>query len=105
MIGSLFSYKDIEIALWQCHPFDDIIDGPPGMVSVCFESGEFLVSCLDGRILVRQWSAENASWHPAPHFQLTGKPWSQQIETIIERHENRYPDLKISPRIKRMVTP
>lgn len=98
-------HKDVEISLWQCHPFDDIVEGSSGTVSACFESGDFLVSCLDGRVLVREWTASDPSWRPEPFSRLIGKPWGQQLNIIIDRHENRYPELEVSPRIKRMVKP
>ncbi len=97
--GLKTSHDGVEITLWRCHSFDDVIDGSPGTISACFETGEFLVCCTDGRVLVRQWEASDKLWRPAPFAQLTGKPWPRQLQIIVDRHLRKYPDLKVSSRI------
>lgn len=94
-------HNDVEITLWQCQPFDDVIDGPFGVVSFCFQSGDFLVNCRDGRILVRQWSASETGWQPETGMELQSVAFAEQISAIVSRHEKKHPAQEISPRVKR----
>lgn len=89
----------IPLILWECIPFDEVIEGPPGVVSACFDAGEFLVNCIDGRVLIREWSAPHGVWRPAPGQHLRSKKWSVQLREIVARHQRKYPDLPVSPRI------
>ena len=96
-------YEDNQITLWSCHPFDDVIDAREGQISACFEDGEFLVNCRDGRLLIRQWEATNPSWRPKSGIMLSGKSFQEQLLTIATRHLAKYPDRPISDRIKRFI--
>lgn len=91
----------VEISLWECQSFDDAIDGEVGLIGACFYSGEFLVNCKDGRVLVRKWSADNEDWRPRTGLILDSVPFSKQLAVITERHEKKYPKQMISSRIKR----
>lgn len=99
--GLRTSHEDVEIILWQCQPFDDRIDGPTGTISACFTSGDFLVNCRDGRVLVRKWTTRTADWRPQAGMQLRSVPFQQQLAVIIERHRQKYPHQRISERIER----
>jgi UDP-4-amino-4-deoxy-L-arabinose formyltransferase/UDP-glucuronic acid dehydrogenase (UDP-4-keto-hexauronic acid decarboxylating) len=92
----------IGIRLWECRKFDDQVRGPGGLISACFESGEFLVHTVDGRLLVREWSAEG-SWRPSPGDNLEGRPWRDELAVIVERHQAKYPDQPITDRIVRRI--
>jgi len=94
---------DTEIIIWQCQPFDDSIDSPCGSISACFTSGDFLVSCRNGRVLVRKWEALDPGWSPRPGAILESTPFPEQLKTILERHEQKLPSQPISPRILRWV--
>lgn len=94
----------VEVTLWECQDFDDVIEAESGTISHCFYSGEFLVNCRDGRVLVRQWTATNADWHPLPRMKLVSQPFVDQLEAIVRRHEEKYPNQPVSPRIKRWLT-
>jgi UDP-4-amino-4-deoxy-L-arabinose formyltransferase/UDP-glucuronic acid dehydrogenase (UDP-4-keto-hexauronic acid decarboxylating) len=91
--------KKVEIKIWNCQRFDSRSDGPNGSISTNFISGEFLVNCGDGRLLVRRWSADSGNWRPEPKMQLLSFPFAEQLKTIIQRHNSKYPSLKINPRI------
>jgi len=89
----------VEITIWECLFFDHLIQGLVGQISTCFYSGEFLVNCKNGRILVREWLAEEKNWNPIEGNMFSIKPFKEQIKNIIKRHEERFPDLPISSRI------
>jgi len=89
------------ISIWQCQPFDDVIDGVNGTVSMCFGSGDFLVNCRDGRVLVRRWSAYPAGWAPQPGLTLSSIPFHEQIKSIVERHDAKMLGYPVSERIRR----
>jgi methionyl-tRNA formyltransferase len=99
--GLRTSCGDNLISIWQCQPFDDVIDGASGMVSTCFGSGDFLVNCRDGRVLVRRWSSHPTGWTPQPGLRLSSMPFHEQLKAIIERHDAKMPGHPISERIKR----
>lgn len=87
------------ITITHCQPFDDQLDGPPGQISRCFHSGDFLVNVLDGRLLVRGWKTNQAGWVPRPEMKFTSVPFWQQLQTIVDRHMNKYPKQPIAFRI------
>lgn len=92
-----------EIILWECVGFDDVIESEYGTISLTFYSGEFLVNCQDGRVLVRKWSSSNGAWQPKSGMSFTSFPFIEQISRIVHRHEEKYPNLPISRRIKRLL--
>ena len=89
-----------EIVIWRCMPFDDSVDGAPGTVGPCFYDGDFLVNTGDGRLLIRDWSAAD-DWRPRPGMVLDSRSFADQLETIVKRHEAKYPDQPIAARIRR----
>jgi methionyl-tRNA formyltransferase len=86
------------IRIWRCQPFDCDTSLPPGTIGPCFESGDFLVHCTGGRLLVRDWTGPEG-WTPEPGTNLQGRLWADQLRAIVERHESSYPDFPVSPRI------
>ncbi len=92
-------WKSVKIRLWECQEFDCFSEAQAGCITHCFYSGEFLVNCGDGRLLVRRWSADSGNWRPEPKMQLLSFPFAEQLKTIIQRHNSKYPSLKINPRI------
>tara|TARA_R110001592_G_scaffold114824_5_gene314996 strand:+ start:6802 stop:7797 length:996 start_codon:yes stop_codon:yes gene_type:complete len=91
----------VDVTIWECVPFDDVIDGYLGTISQCFFTSEFLVNCLDGRLLVRRWSADNEHWRPKPKMSFESLPFKDQMATIIQRHRLKSSHQELSPRILR----
>lgn len=91
----------IDIRIWKCFPFDDFIGGSIGEINHVFFEGCFLVGCRDGRLLVTEWSASNTDWKPEVGNILFGKNLSDEIQEIVRRHQQRFPDLPVSKRILR----
>ena len=94
--------KIAQIQIWNCQRFDTCADGPTGSISTCFISGEFLVNCNDGRILVREWEANNLSWRPKYGLKLDSFSFQKQLINISKRHYKKNPNQKISPRLSRV---
>lgn len=100
--GLRSGFENDEIIIWNCQEFDDQIDGPPGSVSSCFENHEFLVNCLDGRLLINDWNQPHGkTWRPMPGMKLKQLAWHEQLNRICERHKNKLPDMPVSHRITR----
>jgi methionyl-tRNA formyltransferase len=100
-LGCRSSSGDV-IRIWRCQPFDSEVAAEPGVVGPCFVADEFLVQCLDGRLLVRDWSSDSA-WRPAPGELLEGQPWNDQLAMVVDRHVAKFPDLPVSPRILQLL--
>jgi UDP-4-amino-4-deoxy-L-arabinose formyltransferase/UDP-glucuronic acid dehydrogenase (UDP-4-keto-hexauronic acid decarboxylating) len=91
---------EVTVTIIRCQPFDDQLDGPPGNISHCFLSGDFLVNCIDGRLLVRSWSASDPNWGPRTGTQLSSVPFREQLKAIVDRHRAKYHEQVISKRIQ-----
>ena len=94
-------YKNIQIILWECADFDDVINSEIGKISTCFYTGEFLVNCKNGRVLVRKWTTNIDGWVPIQGMQLEGLSFKEQINNIVERHKCKNHLQILSPRITR----
>lgn len=90
---------DVTITITRCQPFDDQLDGPPGEISHCFHSGDFLVNVLDGRLLVRGWTSNDTVWRPRPMLRFESVSWQEQLRNILNRHSEKYPEQLVSSRI------
>lgn len=90
---------ELTISITGCQSFDDQIDGSPGEISNCFQSGDFLVNVLDGRLLVRVWASTDTTWSPRPKLRFQSVPLQQQLQTIVRRHMSKYPIQQIAIRI------
>lgn len=93
--------NEIDIRIWKCQPFDDIISGRIGEISHVFHEGSFLVECRDGRIIVTDWSASSSTWKPIAANLLGGKLFAAEIKEIVQRHQQKLPDFPVSERILR----
>ena len=93
--------SSIIIIVWECQPFDDIVDGEYGTISVCFESEEFLVNCADGRLLIKEWESCGSEWAPKQGIRFNSMPFYKQLQIIINRHKEKYPTLELDARIKK----
>ena len=80
-------------AIWRLQRFDDA-PSEPGRVDAAFTDGSFIVGCGSGRVLVR-----DSDLSVAAGDLLDGRSFRETMETIINRHELRYPDLPIAQSI------
>jgi methionyl-tRNA formyltransferase len=99
--GLKTSQDGVDVTLWRCQRFDDVIDGPVGRVSFVFMTGDFLVTCLDGRVLVREWHVWDSNWRPQAGMVLGSVSFSEQVSKIIRRSEEKHPRQRVSQRIER----
>lgn len=86
------------VTLWEMFPFDDDRSLAPGGIGAVFVDGSFLIGGGDGRLLVRNWSADSA-WQPRAGALLAGRLWRETVIKIVERHRAKHPDLPVSLRI------
>lgn len=94
---------DTEIVIWDCVPFDDKLEAEPGTIVRVFHDGSFLVSCGDGRLLVRSYSAD-ISWNVKPKLKFQSQNWLSCLREICNRHYKRHPKFQISKRIENLIT-
>ena len=80
--------KKIELIIWEMQEFDDFISDEIGKITNSFYSGEFLVSCSNGRVLVKDWESNNKDWFPKVGEVFISKVFSEQLDKIITRHVN-----------------
>ena len=92
--------KEQELIIWDCQPFDNKLLKETGIVDFIFEDNSFLVSCGDGRLIIKKYEV------PADFkFQLKigekfkSLSFANTLRKIIERHNSRYSEMKISQRI------
>lgn len=96
--GLRTTHDNIELTIWSCVSFDDKILNKPGCVEQVFADGSFIVSCLDGRLLIKEYSCDN-TYSPKQSDQLVGQDFTHTMEKIIVRHKERYPELPLAKRI------
>ncbi len=101
--GLRTKHDQTTIIIWSCMPFDDITDGNPGTISVCFGNGDFLVNCNDGRLSIRSYTANPNNWKPQAGMLLQSTNFASQLKQIVKRHKTKYPEQDISPRISKLL--
>lgn len=84
-------------------PFDDSTDGSHGLISHCFGNGDFLVNCKDGRLLIRSYTTTPESWKPQAGMKLHSVDFISQLKQLVKRHQSKYPEQDISPRISKLL--
>ena len=94
--GLKSSEKETTLTIWKCVEFDEHSTGEPGKISACFSSGDFLVECKNGRILIREWTADSKNWIPEYGKILSGIDWSRTLNKIVNRHQQRFPEQELT---------
>lgn len=93
----LYQFKKETILIYECNDFDDKIDDIPGYISEVFYTGQFIVNCVDGRILINKYeNVSNKNCFPKKGMILEGKSFYNQMVTIIDRHKQKFPKLKLN---------
>ncbi len=88
-----------EFLIWDCLPFDEVVEGAPGQISFLFEDNTFLVNASDGRIIVRNYSFSDEKIILEPGMMLLSVNHKSILNKIISRHQVRYPNHPISFRV------
>jgi UDP-4-amino-4-deoxy-L-arabinose formyltransferase/UDP-glucuronic acid dehydrogenase (UDP-4-keto-hexauronic acid decarboxylating) len=91
------------LTIWSCIPFDDEVNTAPGTVSFVFEDGCFLVQAMDGRIMISDYECSQQNFLPCVGERLSGKPYTDIIGQIVNRHNSRYPAMTIAKRITALI--
>lgn len=98
--GMRTRHINTEITVWECQYFDSRVEEGVGTIGPCFVSGEFLINCADGRLLVRDWEVPDGfEWAPSPGMQLQVEDIRETLQKVISRHEEKHPRMKITTRI------
>jgi methionyl-tRNA formyltransferase len=95
--------EETEIVIWDCVPFDELLENKPGIISFVFEDGTFLVNCGDGRMLIKSYELSNALAIIQPGQVLISKSEQELLKVIISRHELKHPHNRISQRLSNQI--
>lgn len=98
--GARSSSLGATVFLWRAQVFDSVSGEDPGTIGPCFGSGDFLVSCGEGRILVRDWTADMPDWRPEPGLRLQSRGRDETMRDILSRHQARHPDQPLNARLR-----
>lgn len=101
-----FTFKDgIKLSIIKGRPFccDDILSSQPGEIVKIFSDGNFLVRTADAFLLVEEYILEDNNVILAENDVLFSCNYKKQMQTIISRHQEKYPDLPLCSDILQQV--
>ena len=89
------------IVVWRARPFDYACPRrcDPGEIVFVFDSGDLLVACGRGLLLLEDVEFRSGGHPPAIGDVLASVDFRLQMQEIIKRHRLKYPRLALSPRI------
>jgi methionyl-tRNA formyltransferase len=100
--GAFTYYQDIKINIYRAIPFEipmKIDEFSIGEVCVVFDSTKnFVVRCLDGFILVREWKSDK-EWIPQEKMIFKSIDFKEQMKIIVDRWYKNNPELKVNDKI------
>jgi UDP-4-amino-4-deoxy-L-arabinose formyltransferase/UDP-glucuronic acid dehydrogenase (UDP-4-keto-hexauronic acid decarboxylating) len=89
-----------ELTIWRCQPFDDRVTAPPGTVTAVFEDGAFLVTCMDGRVIVTDSEGDSQSTLSLLGIQLDSISVTSTLGQILDRHMQKHSESqRVAPRV------
>jgi methionyl-tRNA formyltransferase len=93
-----------ELTIWRCQPFDDRVAAAPGTVNAVFEDGSFLVTCMDGRVIVTESEVHSPTCRSLLGASLASVDVASNIAKVLERHASKHGDSqRVAPRITHRV--
>lgn len=88
------------VKIWKCQPFKvEHANVTKGRIDFVFQDGTFLVTCGDGLVLVTDYESDSPVWTPQVGELLAGRPFSETMSEILQRHESLMNRQPLSPRI------
>lgn len=101
--GARTSINGSQIQIWHITPFAiDFASNSyrTGEIVKVFGAGDFLVRTRAGYMLVDDFESDGDGFRPKAGMMLESADWQQQIQSIIQRHEEKYPMLKVSKSVQ-----
>ena len=96
------SYIDShKIKIWSVIPFELEVESKEeiGVIVKIFNKNDILIKTKDSFILINDYEAESESFEFKEGMKFETESFSRQMDTIIKRHQTKYPDLPISEQI------
>jgi len=106
--GAFSTFGNTTIKIWKANPFVcdlNLNDIQPGSIVKRFQDNNLLIKCNDGYILVEDYSVspiENEN-QLKRGLKLDSADFKDQIKKIVQRHESKYQDLKVSKDIMKLL--
>lgn len=88
-----------KVVIWSGIPFsisEESKDIEPGTIVKIYNKNDLLVKTKDSYFLVEDYSSDVI---PSAGDKFSSADFNNQMDEIIERHQSKYPDLKIAPSI------
>jgi methionyl-tRNA formyltransferase len=95
--GAYTFWKAQRVIIWRARPIDlNVVGSVPGRIIECFSDGTFLVGTASGLLFVEEYKVEGDD-RPAEGASFSSVDLNRQINRIVARHQERYPQLPVSP--------
>ncbi len=94
--GAFSLLRGQALKLWCAQRFAAPSQGPPGLILHRFQEGSLLIRCADAALLVSEWSGPQ---DPQAGERLPSVSFPLQMQGIIKRHQQRWPDRPLQPKI------
>lgn len=98
--GAFSDFYGGRLMIWRARPFENSKEwhSRPGEIVTRFESGALLIRTGDGLLLIDEYAIEPEGGleHLHEGTCLVSADFSEQMETIIKRHQQRYPHLPLA---------
>ncbi len=92
--GAQASLPGGSIRVWRAQPVDAAFPGcealAPGQVITAYPSGELLVQCKKGQLIISDFSFEGTPFPIEAGQVFTSACYSAQMKAIVERHREKY---------------
>lgn len=99
--GAFAKIRDTSVRLWRAIPINygpESQETEPGTITRTFSNGDLLVKSGDGYLLVEDYTVDppERTGTLKRGVKLESADFREQIRRIVERHEKKYPKLKVS---------
>ncbi len=99
--GASSEIDGVPVKMWKSQLFSLNSDSPatPGEIVAMYENGELLVGTGDGFLLIEEYDIEEYGTTLSPGNAFTSADVSKQMEIIVTRHHEKYPDNAIADEV------
>lgn len=96
--GLRTKHPEGEVVIWKMRQFDNQ-SATVGEVQFVFEDGSLLVATGDGRVLIDEYACLGSDFTIQKGDQFESVPKQAVLENIVNRHQEKYPNLPLTHRL------